>query len=272
MPGNNSDSHAETALPAEQYTVPPVSRAISVLRYIAAGNNCRNISVASKALSINRTTMLRLINTLREERWIEEIAPGAGYRLGPDLISLAAAGINERDIVNVARPILAKLSEALGLSSHLGMLDKRDVIYLVRESPNAHLVSNVRVGTRLPAHATTMGRVLLSQLTRDEIEKLYADEELIAYSENTPATLDALVLQLKIEREQDVVRNVNTFEKGIGSCACGVHDHTGKTVAAINVIGPDSYFRSGKSQQQKIEKALQAAAAEISKGLGYQSR
>ena len=64
-----------------------------------------------------------------------------------------------------------QLAETLQLSAHLGVLDGTDVLYLVRRTPNTPLASNVRVGSRLPAHATTMGRMLLAFMPPVEIER-----------------------------------------------------------------------------------------------------
>lgn len=251
------------------YIVPPVLRAVSVLRYIAAGNPCRNLSASAKELSINRTTLIRLVHTLQQERLIEEIAPGAGYRLGAGLIVLAASAISNRDVVQIAKPVLFKLARLLNLSAHLGILDNQDVVYMARETPNTHLVSNVREGSRLPAHATTMGRVLLSHLTSDELRQLYRNSDMQAFTTHTPSTLDALIKQLAVESHQDVVWNINSFEDGIGSCACAIYDHTERVIAAINVTGPDAYFKTDKHDLQNIEQHLRDAAHLISSELGY---
>ncbi|MGH6763686.1 MAG: IclR family transcriptional regulator [Phyllobacterium sp.] len=265
----SSEANDATTASHEQYIVPPVLRAIAVLRYIAAGNHCRNLSTSAKALSINRTTLIRLVRTLQQERWIEEIAPGAGYQLGSGLIALAAGAINDRDAVRIAKPVLARLAQQLNLSAHLGILDGRDVVYMARQSPNTHLVSNVREGTRLPAHATTMGRILLAHLPTEELRRLYRDTGMKAFSEQTPTTFDALIEQLSAEREKGIVWNVNSFEPGIGSCACAIYDHTSQVIAAINVTGPDAYFKTGRTELHKIEQALRTAAEEISAALGY---
>src|SRR5690348_15928419 len=97
------------------------------------------MSKASKALGINRTTMIRLITTLRDEGMIEEIADGGGYRLGTALIALAYEALNERGVVQVSRPFLVDLVRELNLSSHLGVLEGREIVYLVRQTPNSHL-------------------------------------------------------------------------------------------------------------------------------------
>lgn len=256
----------------DKYLVPPVTRAISLLRHIAAGNPCRNLSVTAKALGINRTTLIRLIHTLSQETLIEPLENEAGYRLGSGLIALAADAIGNRDIVQVARPVLQRLVRELNLSAHLGVLDGHEVVYLARQSPNTHLVSNVREGTRLPAHATTMGRILLAQLPPEQLRELYAGVTLQAYSDATPTTIDALIDQLAEVGAQGIVWSLSKFEPGIGSCACAVYDHTGQIAGAINVTGPEAAFDPlDTAGLARIEQSLRAAALAVSTGLGYRA-
>ncbi|MBO28874.1 MAG: IclR family transcriptional regulator, partial [Rhodobacteraceae bacterium] len=98
-----------------EYSVQPVVRALRVLRYIAAGNRCGNISQVSKATGVNRTTLVRILATLEAERLIEALPHEGGYRLGTGLISLAAEALNDRGIVPTARPVLQRLVAALKL-------------------------------------------------------------------------------------------------------------------------------------------------------------
>ena len=204
---------------AKAYGVPPVSRAIAVMRYIAAGNRCRNLSHAAKALGINRTTLIRILATLAEEDMIEEVPDSGGYRLGTSLIALAAQSLNERGILQVSRPVLRRLVDELKLSAHLGVIEGREIIYLARETPNSHLASMVREGTRLPAHATTIGRILLAQLPRAALHDLYKDVELPAYTDKTRTSLAALEEQLAADRARGVAWSVGFFEPEIGSAS-----------------------------------------------------
>lgn len=258
---------------AGSYSVPPVERAIKLLRFIGEGNKCRNLARASVELSINRTTLIRLIHTLLDHRMIEEIQPGAGYRLGPGLISLAAQGIHGRDIVQLARPVQVELVEKTGMSAHLGILDGTDIVYLSRETPNTHLVSNVRAGSRLPAHASSIGRAILAALSREELEGLYDDVELEKMTEKTPASKDDLLLQWETDRRLGYTWSEGNFEQGIGSCAAAIFDHTNRPVGGLNVSGPqDRFSLSGKSDTDSIRLAIIEAAREVSIALGYSGR
>lgn len=255
------------------YSVPPVERAIKLLRYIGGGKTCRNLSTASKDLCINRTTLIRLIHTLLDTRMIEEIAEGAGYRLGAGLISLGAQAIHGRDIVQICQPILADLVVDTGMSAHVGILDGRDIIYLGRDTPNTHLVSNVRAGSRLPAHASSIGRVILAELPVPQLEALFADAALSATSDKTPVTVEAVVMQAIADKAARVAWSEGNFEQGIGSCAAVIRDHTGGPVGGLNVSGPQSAFvAETEAGTTAIRDAVLHAANRASMELGYAKR
>lgn len=251
------------------YSVPPVARAIAVLRYIAAGNRCRNTSKAAKALGINRTTLIRLLATLEAETMIELVDEDAGYQLGTGLIALASEALNDRSIIQVARPFLRRLVDQLQLSAHLGILDGREIVYLLRETPNSHLASNVREGTRLPAHATTIGRILLAQQPKVILRQLYGDKALASFTEKTRTTLKDLEAQLELDRDNAIAWSEANFEPGIGSAAVVVYDHLGSPAGAINVTGHASEFSPKNSNLEQIERVLKSTARDLSEALGY---
>ncbi|KUJ82726.1 IclR family transcriptional regulator [Ruegeria marisrubri] len=251
------------------YLVQPVIRALAVLRHIAAGNRCRNSSRTAKAIGINRTTLIRLLATLEKERIIETLPDEGGYRLGTGLISLASEALNERGIIQVARPVLKMLVDKLNLSAHLGVREGREIVYLARETPVSHLASTVREGTRLAAHATTIGRILLSELSREELVELYRSTPLEAFTEKTRTTLEDLAKQLEDDRSRGYSWSVANFEPEIGSAAAPVYDHRGEAVAAINVTGHASLFATPSENAERIASALKSAAQEISEGIGF---
>lgn len=251
------------------YAVPPVHRAFVLLRHIASGQRCRNASATARELGINRTTLIRLLHTLAAEGMIESLDGGETWQIGPGMIALAAEALRSRDIVRIAQPVMERLSSRLALSSHLGVIDGRDIIYLLREAPNAHLVSNVRAGSRLPAHATTVGRILLAEMGREAVADLFAGQPLAAYTDKTATSLANLLAQIDNDRAQGFAWSYGNYEAGIGSCAVAIHDHLGKAIAALNVTGPESSFAPDLPRALEIRQAVIGAAAEISTGLGF---
>lgn len=251
------------------YSVPPVSRALAVLRHVAAGNSCANTSRTAKELGINRTTLLRLLATLCDEGMLEPLGEGAGYALGTGLISLAAKALYSRDIVQIAQPELRKLATDLGLSAHLGIFEGRDIVYLLRETPNLHLVSNIRVGSRLPAHATSIGRIILANLPAEERQALIRDLPLDPVTAKTRTTPDDLAAQLAEDARLGIAWSIGNYEPGIGSAAAAVFDSTGRAVGGINLTGPEADFIPDTGRRAEIAARLIATADSISQQLGH---
>lgn len=254
------------------YSVPPVERAFTLLRHIAQGGQCRNASATAREIGLNRTTLIRLLHTLEAEGMIETTDNGASWQLGPGMIALAADALKSRSVIRLAQPVMAYLAAKLRLSSHLGVLDGREIIYLLREAPNAHLVSNIREGSRLPAHATTVGRVLLGYLAPQELRALYADKVLDVFTRKTATTLAELEAQLAHDRAQGFAWSDGNFEAEIGSCAAPVFDHRGHVIAALNVTGPRAQFDPQSHTASLTREAVVQAAADISAAMGYARR
>ena len=250
------------------YIAPPVQRAVRLIRHVAEGNPVLNMSETAKALKINRTTLLRLLHTLEAEGFVERRPSGAGFQVGLSLLEVGARALFSQDLVQVAVPVLTRLAETLQLSAHLGVLDGADVLYLVRRTPNTPLASNIRVGSRLPAHATTMGRMLLAFMTPVELEALYAGRELARFSEHTSTTLPALKAKAERDRRAGIAWSEAHFERGIGSAAVPVRDFAGAPLGAVNVSGPVGAFADA-DRRHVIEQELRAAGAEISRRLGW---
>lgn len=254
---------------AAAYLSPPVQRAARLLRHIGEGDAVTNMADTARRLGINRTTLLRLLRTLEAERFIERRAGGEpGWRIGTGLIGLAAQAFYSEDLVQVAVPVLTRLAEALGLSAHLGMLDGTEVVYVVRRVPNMAFASNIRVGSRLPAHAANMGRIILAHMPEDVVRRLFVNAPLTPVTPHTPTTTAALLERLSADRAAGLAWSDGHFEAGIGSVAAAVLDATGAPVAALNVSGARDAF-AGEGRRIEIGRAVATAARDVSARLGW---
>ncbi len=255
----------------DAYLSPPVQRAARLLRRIAEGDTCRNMSRTARALDISRTTLLRLLHTLESERFLEPLGDGTGWRIGPAVIGLAAQAFGGADIADIAAPVLAELAETLGLSAHLGVLDGREVVYVARRTPNRSFVSNIRVGSRLPAHAANMGRIMLAHLPETELRALYDGAPMPPSTPHTATTIEALLARLAADRAAGLAWSEGFFEPEIGSVAAVVRDAAGRPAAAINVSGQVAAFR-GAEARARIGAAVAGAARRLSERLGWRMR
>jgi DNA-binding IclR family transcriptional regulator len=143
-------------------------------------------------------------------------------------------------------------------------------VYLSRETPNTHLVSNMRPGSRLPAHTSSGGRAILAEMTNDAIRALYSGVELELLTAKTPMTTDAVLAQAQQDKQAGFAWSEGNFEAGIGSCAAVVLDHRARPVGAINVAGPEGRFTDeGRDTRGPIKDAVLSVAKQASMDLGY---
>jgi DNA-binding IclR family transcriptional regulator len=252
----------------DPYASPPVQRAARLLRHIAEGDRVTNMSRTARELGINRTTLLRLLHTLQSERFIEPRPEGQGWRIGVGLIGLAAQAFFSEDLVQISVPVLTRLAETLSLSAHLGVLDGTEIVYLVRRVPNHSFASNIRIGSRLPAHAANMGRIILAHLPPERVDRMYAGAVLKAVTPHTAVTPAQLHAQLEADRACGLAWSDGNYEAGISSVAAAIFDATDTPVAALNVSGHAAAF-AGAERRAQIEAYVRAAAAEISQRLGW---
>ena len=268
MNHSNQDNNVKNS-----YSVPPVDRAIRLLRYIGEGNKCRNLAKASKQLSINRTTLIRLIHSLLDNGMLEEIGEDEGYRLGIETITLASQAIQSRNIVRVSLQPLQELVKKSNMSAHLGILDDIEVVYLSRETPKTHLVSNMHIGSRLPAYASSIGRVIISELNETEVKNMFKNKELKGATDIAPKNIKEILSQRKIDSERGYVWSFGMIEENIGSCAATIFNYDGIPVGGLNVSGPKDVFVNETSKDAIIVKeAVLEAARKASEAMGFRSR
>lgn len=250
------------------YISPPVQRAARLLRRIADGDGVANMSRTASAIGINRTTLLRLLHTLEAEGFIERDDDDSGWRIGLGLVALAARAFFSGDLVQTATPVLARLSETLGLSAHLGVLHRREIVFVVRRTPNHAFASNIHVGSRQPAHAGNMGRIILAHFPPSRVAELYKNVQLESATAHTPTTFTALRARLDKDLAEGLAWSDGHYEPGISSVAAAIFDASGTPVAALNVSGQTVQF-GGASRRAEIANAAKEAAREISQRLGW---
>jgi DNA-binding IclR family transcriptional regulator len=270
-PRNTVPQGASTAAPdgesSERYLVPALIRGLNILQELS-GERRLTLSEVAAALDVTRSSAYRLLFTLCHLGFVDFDTDTKTYALGSQVLRLGYGYLASRDLVEVAMPHLLRLRDRTGWSAHLGELHGRDVVYLARVATRRSIASTVHVGARLPARATTMGRVLLSGLSNEEVRELYRDERFSAIDGNAPATLPGLIEQLDGDRAKGVVVQHSGFEPGVDSIAAPIRDMTGAIVAAINISVVALLTNDGELNGPLKAEVLAAADA-ISRDLGH---
>ena len=139
---------------------------------------------------------------------------------------------------------------------------------MVQVSGQSALTSNIGVGSRLPAHGSTMGRALIMDLDIQALAAAFGAAPLTAMTEQTPTTLKELAGILAADRGRGYIASRSFYERGVASLAAPVRDETGTIVAAISVVTSE-HMVDAEAMQGAVKDHVLKAAAEISRWLGY---
>lgn len=254
----------------DRYIVPALRRGLAVLRMFAPDRQIISVPDIVQHLGISRATAFRLAYTLEADGYLQRTPHSHAFQLGLNVLSLGFEYLGSQDLLDVARPVLESLRDATDASSHMGVLDGTEVVYVLRAPSQHRLRSNVSIGTRMPAHATSIGRTLLFDATSQELMKLFAGLEMLRYSDQTPATVAQLEKKLQEESRKGYVASKSAYARGIASVAAPVRNALGQIVAGIN-ISDHEFLPIMKNQSGKAKDLVIEAATTISTRLGFRA-
>jgi DNA-binding IclR family transcriptional regulator len=251
----------------EKYTVPGLERGLRLLCEFSRQDKTLSAPELAKRLNVPRSTVFRLLTTLERMGFVERAEGGRDYRLGMSVLRLGFEYLASLELTEIGRPLLERLRDQIGYACNLVVRDGRSIVYVAKSSMPTAFVSSVVVGTRLPAHATVLGRVLLEDLSLDQLREIYPEERLQKFSENTPATVLELFNLTERDRERGFVLEEGFFEQGISTVAAPVRDRSGKVVAALGATIPAPHIEAGKLDA--IVSCVRDSANELSRLLDY---
>lgn len=247
--------------------VPGLERGLNILRLFKRARPRVTPPEMARELGIPRSTVHRLVLTLEEMGFLQRVDGVGAYALGPAVLTIGFEYLGSLDIVQLSAPVLARLHAETSFSTHLAVRNGTEIVYLSRHAHRATAISNVTVGTALPAHGTVMGRIMLADLLPAELGTLYGKAPLPRFTEQTPTTLAALEALLSEDRRRGYAVSNSFFERGVTSVAAPVRDRTGRVAAAINVTAVDAAL-DPRYLHGELKDRVIAAAAEISAMLG----
>jgi DNA-binding IclR family transcriptional regulator len=227
-----------------------------------------SLSEMARRIGVSRSSAFRLVHTLQRLGYLEREDETKNYRLGARVMSLGYSFLASKDIAELARPGLQQLRTVTRCSTHLGILDGAEVIYIARFAAHKPVSAMIAVGSRLPAHATTIGRIILAYKPAAYVAEHFGGRTLAKYSEATPVTLDALTAMLDADRRRGYAVSHSNFEAGIASIAAPLFDAKGEVAGAINVSTPENAIDAERFHGE-VCAAVLAAARRISELSGY---
>jgi IclR family KDG regulon transcriptional repressor len=263
----------KTAQSKPNNLVQTIERVSLILEMVGQNSQGMSIRDLSASLNLPKGTIHRILSSLSYFGYIRQDPETKIYFLGLKLMDLNAQLSNQLDFRKVAEPVLRDLAEKTKQTAHLVIYDRNEVVYVEKietQQPAGGLKMASRVGSRNPAHSSAVGKVLLSCFSEEALEDFLQKKGLPRRTANTIIDPDAFREHLKIVRRQGYAMDDEENEQGIRCVGAPIFDGKGRPVAAISVSG--SVFQVTKKVVHDVMKgAVMAAAAEISRRLGFQN-
>lgn len=243
-----------------------VERALDVLERIAAAKDPITTSEVARRSGLTRPTAHRLVTTLQERGYVTSVA-GQRYRLGAQVLSLAATMLEGMRLQDVVRPSLLRLNELCDETVHLAVRQHQEVVYIDKVESGHAVRMHSFVGARGPLHCTSLGKSIWAFLPEIEKAALLKSAELVARTPQTITDRVELAEHLEQVRRQGFAFDEIENEEGIRCMGVPIFDGHGYPIAAMSISGPA--FRLSSTKLQELAPDLMRESQQASMEFGH---
>ena len=266
MPSGLLDGMHLPAVPLEETEGDPnfmtsLARGLAVVQTFSQTKRDLTISQISGMTGFSRAAVRRCLYTLVKLSFAGT-DDNRHYYLRPRVLTLGHSYISSMPLAAAAQPILDHVSRVLRESCSIATLDGTEIVYIARANVTRIMSIDLGVGSRLPAFCTTMGRILLANLTPDELDEVLSQVEFKRFTERTVISAEKLRQVLRIVQRNGYSIIDQELEHGLRALAVPIRNPVGKVVAALNV-GVHAQRVSIQELQTRFLHSLRAAAVEL---------
>ncbi len=237
--------------------VQSLDRGLAVIRAFGPDRERLSLSEVARATGLTRAAARRFLLTLVRLGYVR--SDGREFSLRPRVLELGYAYLSGLAMPEIAAPHLEELVAKLHESSSISVLDGHHIVYVARVSTKRIMTVSISVGTRFPAFATSMGRVLLAGMSEEELERYLSEATFEALTPNTvtdPAELRTIVRKVA---EQGYAIVDQELEEGLRAIAAPIRNAAGAVIAAINVSAHASRASAEKMTTELLPALLETA-------------
>jgi IclR family pca regulon transcriptional regulator len=237
------------------------ARGLAVIQAFSGANAQPTVAFLSGQTGLPRTAVRRCLYTLCRLGFVDS-DDGRHFHLRPSILSLGHSYICSMPLASTAQPILERVSSLLHESCSVAVLDRDDIVYVARSAVTRIMAADLRVGSRLPAFCTSMGRVLLAHLPPNDVSASLQRITISRYTERTVTSPEKLLRILCIVKRNGYALVDQELEVGLRSIAVPVCNPEGRVVAALNA-GTHAQRVSIQEMHARFLPALRSAAQEL---------
>ncbi|RLL43745.1 IclR family transcriptional regulator [Oceanobacillus piezotolerans] len=246
-----------------------VNNAIRILRAFSMDQPQKGVRELGSELGIGKSSVQRILATLSSHGFVRKNKETNKYELGLSVLELSSIFLEHIDLHQEALPVVTKLAHTHKETSHLAVLEDSDVVYLCKVESSHSLELRSHSGHHNHIHCTSSGKLLLAHSDRHLVDKVMSDN-LMKFTSTTITNQEALQNELNKILKQGYSVSKGEYRKDVTSVSAPIRDHSGKVIAAVNLVGPSDRFTNPRIQY--FARELIRAGELISEKLGYWKR
>jgi IclR family transcriptional regulator, pca regulon regulatory protein len=245
--------------------VQSLERGLAVIRAFDADHPTMTLSEVARATGLTRAAARRFLLTLVELGYVRQ--DGREFSLRPKVLELGYSYLSAITLPEVAQPHLEALVADVNESSSMAVLDGDEVVYVARVATKRIMTVMVTVGTRFPAHATSLGQAILAYLPPEELARYLARVRLTALTPRTLTDRARLAARLEQVRARGYAMADEELEQGLRSAAVPVRGRDGAVAASVN-LSVSASRTSLRQLEERYVPSLLETARQIERDLG----
>ncbi|GAA0536115.1 IclR family transcriptional regulator [Saccharopolyspora thermophila] len=238
--------------------VQSLARGLLVIRAFNESNPEMTLSEVARATDMSRAAARRFLHTLVHLGYVW--TDGRVFALTPRVLELGFAYLSSISLPEIAQPYLERLVAEVHESASVSVLDGTDIVYVARVPTSRIMTVSINIGTRFPAYATSMGRVILADLPDEHLDEHLAQVELQPLGPHTITTPAELKRELARVGEQGWALVDQELEAGLRSIAAPIRDRSDRVVAAVNISSHASRTSVEDARTRLLPPLLETAA------------
>ena len=252
----------------EKNAVQSVERTFMILETLSETPSGLPLMELSQKVGLHKSTVHRLLASLSSLGYVTRDPESGHYKLTLRFFELGSRIVNDMDLLTLARPHLDQLSQLTQEAVHLVVQDGTDIVYIYKVDTNNNTIRlSSRVGLRSPMYCTAVGKSILSTLPREEVEKIWQNTQVKAFTPNTIVELPALLEQLEQVRRDGYAMDNEENELGVRCIGAPLLGLGGKAIGAVSVSAPLSRMDDQRVAQLVVH--LLETKEQISRQAGF---
>jgi IclR family transcriptional regulator, pca regulon regulatory protein len=248
------------------YTIEALARGLDVLSLFSREHPTLAMSEVVELSGLSKATAYRVLSTLEATGYLKREAQTKRYSPSLKVLTLGFTAINNLDLRQIARPYLEQFAQKLELTTSLSVLDGLWVVYADRIRNRAIVGVLLGLGDRIPAHCSSMGKVMLAQLPEDELDARLAESDFAPCTARSILSAKTFKAELKIVKHRGYAFNDGELASGLRAIAAPIFNSQKEVVAAVNVSGSQDEISEGRLNQE-LPAQIMATAQAISQAL-----